>query len=96
LDPPDCVQTATEEYRRESDLLEEFIAERIDVTEEQTALPIRDIVKAYDEWADRESLKPKERLGNRSLRTRLKTRWPGRHRSAVRDTPARYVGLRLR
>jgi putative DNA primase/helicase len=95
LDPPDCVQTATDEYRRESDLLEEFIAERIEVTREAIELPVREIVEAYNQWAEREGLKPRERLGSRGLRSRLKARWPDRHRPAVRRTPARYVGLKL-
>ena len=96
LDPPDCVQSATAEYRRESDLLEEFIAECIEVTEEKIELPIRDIVETYNQWAEREGLKLRERLGSRGLRSRLKTRWPKRHLTAVRATPARYVGLRVR
>jgi len=96
LDPPDCVLNATEEYRRESDLLEEFIAEYIEVVDGETALPVRDIVAAYGVWADHEGLKGRERLGSRSLRSRLKARWPERHRPAVRKTPTRYLGLRLR
>ncbi len=96
LDPPDCVRSATEEYRQESDVIEGFIAERIEVTNEDIELPIREIVEAYDRWAEREGLKPRERLGSRSFRSRLKAKWPDRHRRAVRNTPARYVGLRLR
>lgn len=96
LDPPDCVLSATEEYRRESDLLEEFIAEWIEDSDEATTVPIREIAEAYEKWADREGLKGRERLGSRSLRSRLKARWPTRHRPAVRRTPAHYVGLQLR
>ncbi len=96
LDAPDCVRNATEEYRRESDLLEEFIAEHIEESGSEVVLPIRDIVAAYERWADSEGLRGRERLGSRSLRSRLKSRWPKRHRPAVRSTPARYVGLHLR
>jgi len=95
LDPPDCVLSATDEYRQESDPLEAFLAEQIEETGDDMALPVRDIVKAYADWASREGLGERERLGSRSLQGRLKAKWPDRHRPAVRQTPTRYVGLRL-
>lgn len=95
LDPPACVVSATEEYRQESDPLEAFVAEHLEVADDEHELPIREIVRAYGDWAEREGLKIRERLGSRTLQARLKMKWPDRHRRAVRSTPTRYVGLRL-
>ena len=83
------------EYRQESDPLEAFVAEFIEETDDGHELPVREIVKAYNDWAEREGLKSRERLGSRRLQSRLKAKWPERHRRAVRNTPTRYAGLRL-
>ena len=95
LEPPESVRSATEEYRRESDHLDEFVAESIEETDAGTLLPTKEIARAYGEWADAECLNKRERLGSTSLKRRFKARWPDRHRPGTRNVPSGYLGLRL-
>jgi putative DNA primase/helicase len=70
LDPPDCVKIATDEYRQDSDLLADFIAERCIVDRFRSASG-SDLFKAYRAWAEGHGFREKEILGKNEFGRRM-------------------------
>ena len=67
---PACVNKATQDYRREEDVIGQFLD---DCTAEQAAArtPTTAIYQAYDLWAEREGIQSKFRLSARRLIRRI-------------------------
>ncbi|HET8629499.1 MAG TPA: phage/plasmid primase, P4 family [Thermomicrobiales bacterium] len=85
LTPPDVVSESTEEYRRDSDSLREFLAERC-VIEDGASIAASDIYAAYESWAGRAPDKLTRTMFGRLLARKFQTR----HRKWGRE----YVGIR--
>jgi putative DNA primase/helicase len=91
LEAPECVRTATDDYRIDSDVLGDFLAERCDQGPDYTATPA-EISKAYGLWADGLNLSKHERLSTTALGRKLGDRF-------AKDRTGRqrfYRGLRVR
>lgn len=67
---PECVRAATETYRREEDVIGQFLD---DCTREEagTRTPTTSIYQAYERWAEREGIQAKFRLSARRLIRRI-------------------------
>ena len=67
---PECVRKATEDYRREEDVIGQFLD---DSTTEATGVrtPTTLVYQAYERWAEREGIQPKFRLSARRLIRRI-------------------------
>lgn len=50
LDPPDCVKVAVEEYRKEMNLLADFVSENC-IAEEAAVTPTRELYLRYSYWS---------------------------------------------
>jgi len=61
FEPPEVVQEATSEYRKEADPLEEFIATTCIIGPEYSILA-GNLYKAYTKWADDNGLRERERM----------------------------------
>ncbi len=91
LDPlPDCVQAATEEYRKESDPLANFIAGSCT---EGAALTVQaaGLYKAYKAWADGQGMGPREVL----TATAFGRRMGGRYHKSKSHGQIVYQGVDL-
>jgi len=66
LDPPQEVLDATEEYRAEMDVIQDFLKDKCIISANLSA-PAADLYKAYGEWADEQGLTDKERLKQRAF-----------------------------
>ena len=88
LDPPGSVQTATDQYREESDPLSEFLDEacRLGPTFETGA---SDIYQHYRRWADTHALSERERLTASAFGRRLTGRFACQRRRGGKV----YLGL---
>lgn len=88
LAPPACVRAASEEYRNEMDLLQQWLEERCVHDPESTA-PAMGLYLSYEFWAEQQNLKPMSqpvfgrKLGDRFEKTR-------------RGGGVIYFGLKLR
>lgn len=76
LKPPDCVTTATETYRQESDPLGQFIAERCTVAEGCSA-NATELYRAYKSWAEVQGFRDREVLSVTAFGRRLGDRFVG-------------------
>ena len=67
---PECVRRATDDYRREEDVIGQFLD---DCTTETSAArtPTTAVYQAYELWAEREGIQPKFRLSARRLNRRI-------------------------
>lgn len=54
LSPPECVASATDEYREDQDILRDFIAEKIERVKDRE-LPHKELYAAYKAWHVNES-----------------------------------------
>lgn len=77
---PECVRKATEEYRREEDVVGQFLD---DCTEPQAGIrtPTVSVYQAYERWAEREGIQPKFRLSARRLIRRIEEHGHARGKS---------------
>ena len=66
LDAPQEVLDATDEYRAEMDVLQEFLKDKCIIGKDLSA-PAGALYDAYGEWADEQGLKEKERLKQRTF-----------------------------
>ncbi len=90
LDPPPAVLALTEEYRQESDPLEDFIEERC-VVDPAARVSNQELRAAYSQWA--EASGEKFPLGSKQLTQALRSRGLEEHRTGA----GRYwTGLGLR
>ena len=72
---PSCVQAATADYRRESDPLVEFLADRCDV-QERARIGGRELFSAYRGWCDARQAPADDRLSQTAFGKRTKERFP--------------------
>jgi putative DNA primase/helicase len=81
---PECVRRATEDYRREEDVIGQFLD---DCTEPEAGArtPTVSVYQAYERWAEREGIQPKFRLSARRLIRRIEEH--GHARSKSNGTP---------
>ena len=81
---PACVNKATQDYRREEDVIGQFLD---DCTAEQAAArtPTTAVYQAYELWAEREGIQPKFRLSARRLIRRIEEH--GFNRTKYNGTP---------
>jgi len=90
LDPPAAVRVATQEYRRESDPLAQFIDECC-VVSDQFNVGANHLFKAYEQWGIEQGLKDRERLNATKFGTQIKTRFTRKHGNGGK----RYFGIGL-
>ena len=88
LAPPACVRAASEEYRDEMDLLQQWLEERC-VYDTESSAPARDLYFSYSFWAEQQNLKP---LSQPVFGRKLGERFDKTRRSAGNV----YLGLKLR
>ena len=89
---PSCVKKATEDYRREEDVIGQFLT---DCTDEQSGArtPTSQVYQAYDAWAESEGIQAKYRLSARRLIRRIEEH--GFTRTKYSGTPV-WQSLTLR
>jgi len=78
LEPPGKVRAATDDYRRESDPLTDFLAERCFLATHATARAATLFV-VYVEWAKVQGLREREMLGSRTFGARMTERFSKCH-----------------
>jgi P4 family phage/plasmid primase-like protien len=93
LRPPESVRLATADYRDESDLLGDFIEERL-VIEPGSQARLEHLFEAYQAWADRQGLK--KTLSKSGLARELNEREVGQPGRDSKTNLAVRFGLRLR
>jgi putative DNA primase/helicase len=91
LEPPKAVRAATADYRADSDPLAEFLAERC-LPEEGSVTKAAATYDAYRDWAGKQGLTDKERLGRNRFFELLESHFRKTHSNAGNL----YHGLRLR
>ncbi len=69
LNPPACVTKATAEYRREEDVIGQFLEDRTTASGARTSTTA--VYQSYDEWAALEGIQSKHRLSARRLNRRI-------------------------
>lgn len=91
LTAPACVRQATEDYRREEDVIGQFLD---DCTKQERSArtPTVRVYSAYELWAEREGIQPKFRLSARRLIRRIEEH--GFTRTKYNGTPA-WLSLSL-
>jgi putative DNA primase/helicase len=75
LEPvPECVKVATQEYRQESDLLAEFIADKC-IEHPQATTKASELYKTYKSWAENEGMRDREVLNSTAFGRRIHERY---------------------
>lgn len=90
LPTPSAVVSATQEYRADSDLLEQFIDAKCIVGPTESCRA-GELFARYREWADAEGLGPRERLNQRRFGSKIKERFD----SVANNKGIRYLGVGL-
>ena len=80
LEPPEAVTKATETYEAESDPLAGFIEDRCTVGPERQARAA-DLYRGYRAWGERNGLRDREIMSNKTFGSRMGQRFKGRHTS---------------
>jgi len=91
LDPPESVRIATEEYRRESDPLGEFLACKCTLGEEYSVKAAK-FYKVYKDWAEEQGARRDEQMSGTAFGRRMGERF--RKVSGRSGNVYRGVGLR--
>ena len=92
LDPvPDCVKTATEEYRSEQDVLGGFLTERC-ILRTDLQCPSTDLFTAYQAWAEANG---EGKLNQTAFASRLKERGLRNQRSTIGSKKMMWHGIGL-
>jgi len=90
LEPPKTVQAATDEYRRESDPLAEFVATKC-IRGERFRAPVTALYKAYVWWALAAGLRDRDTLSIQAFGRRMAEEFKREHTR----TGTEYVGIGL-
>lgn len=82
LEPtPEIVLAATKDYRKENDLLAEFLSEKcIEIEDEDTSIKASDFYKAYVDWAEEEKLKGKDVITRTAFGRRVSDKYQKEHK----------------
>lgn len=79
LDPvPECVKVATQEYRKESDILAGFIADKC-IEHPNATIRASELYSAYRQWAEGEGMRDREILTSTSFGRRMRERYQKAH-----------------
>ena len=87
---PNAVLTATQAYRADSDLLEQFLDAKCVLGQTENCRA-GELFARYREWADAEGLGPRERLNQRRFGSKIKERFD----SMADNKGIRYLGVGL-
>lgn len=84
LIPPDCIKSATSEYRKEEDTVGRFVEEKIE-SYDGGQLGMGDAYDAYKQWCESEGIKPKHNTSfGREMRNHVEVEKRG-HKSFIID-----------
>jgi putative DNA primase/helicase len=90
---PQCVRSATEDYRREEDVIGQFLNDRTDSSDNASRTHTTLLFNEYICWAEQEGIQPKYRLSARRLIRRIEEH--GFNRGKYCGTPS-WIGLRIK